>query len=75
MPRALLRELWPVIRPAAPRYWGKLTADDLDAVGGQYESFVRVLRARYGFSLVKAEDELDEYLYAFAWPGVSAPAA
>jgi hypothetical protein len=51
-----------------PRYWGKLTPADLDRVAGQFGSFVAVLRQRYGFSQVKAEDELDRYLAHFNWP-------
>jgi hypothetical protein len=75
MSRTLLNTCWPVVRQDARRYWGKLTADDLDLIAGQYETFVKVLRARYGFSLVKAEDELDEYLYAFAGTEVGSAAA
>ncbi len=65
MAGVLLRSCWPVIRRDIPRYWGKLTEADVEAIGGQYEAFVQALRRAYGFSRVKAEDELDSYLFAF----------
>jgi hypothetical protein len=65
MTHDLLKNHWGRIREDCPRYWGKLSAADLDRIDGQYERFVSALRARYGFSRLKAEDELEQFLFQY----------
>ena len=78
MPLNLLRHHWHEVRRDCRDYWGKLTDDDLERIDGQFDRFVAVLRQRYGFSLLKAEEELERFLFRYsdARPGVvSAEAA
>jgi uncharacterized protein YjbJ (UPF0337 family) len=58
-------------------YWGKLTDDDLRRIDGHFDRFVSTLRARYGFSQLKAEEELEQFLFCYSdGPGSTAqPAA
>jgi uncharacterized protein YjbJ (UPF0337 family) len=74
MARTLLAQHWPAIYRDCRTYWGKLTDDDLAAIAGQYDAFVRALRRRYGFSQPKAEDELEQFLFQYGPPAVFAPA-
>ena len=65
MTRQILRQHWPQIRADCRAYWGKLTDLDLDRISGEFEAFVQALRERYGFSALKAEDELDQFLFCY----------
>jgi uncharacterized protein YjbJ (UPF0337 family) len=65
MTTELLAQNWPAISRDCRPYWGKLTDEDLDRIGGRYEAFVRTLRQRYGFSQTKAEDELNDFLFRY----------
>jgi uncharacterized protein YjbJ (UPF0337 family) len=44
------------------RWWGKLTDDDLQQVGGNVDSLVGKLQERYGYSREQAEAEVDRRL-------------
>jgi uncharacterized protein YjbJ (UPF0337 family) len=49
---------WKQVRGEIRGWWGKLTDDDLDKVGGQYEVFVGLLQEKYGYSRQQAEEEI-----------------
>jgi uncharacterized protein YjbJ (UPF0337 family) len=66
MTRELLITCWDDVRRDCRGCWGKLTDDDLDRIAGQFEPFVHALRARYGFSQLKAEDELERLLFRYS---------
>ena len=42
--------------------WGKFSDDELDALHGTREEFVRKLQEKYGLKREDAEKELDEHL-------------
>jgi len=44
--------------------WGKLTDDDLDRIGGNYERFEGTLQERYGWKKEEARRELANWLAA-----------
>ena len=66
MTTALLTTHWQKIRGECRCYWGKLTDDDLERIGGCYDKFVAALRARYGFAQLQAEDELERFLFGYS---------
>ena len=73
MTGTLLRNHWLDVCSDCRSYWGKLTDDDLLRIDGQFDRFVSALRARYGFSQIKAEEELERFLFRYsdvpqAWP-------
>jgi uncharacterized protein YjbJ (UPF0337 family) len=41
--------------------WGKLTDDDLTAIGGKRDQLAGKLRERYGYAKEEAERELDDF--------------
>jgi len=49
---------WKQIRGQAKEWWGKLTDDDLDKVGGKYDQLTGKLQERYGYTQKQAEDEI-----------------
>ncbi len=58
--------------------WGKLTDEDLARIDGQFDRFVHALRTHYGFSRIKAEDDLERFLFRYsdgplagAWPALA----
>jgi len=48
---------WKQMRGQAKVWWGKLTDDDLDKVGGKYDQLIGLLQAKYGYTQQQAEDE------------------
>lgn len=44
--------------------WGKLDEDDITAIAGQRDPFVRVLQERYGYEKEIAEHAVDDFANA-----------
>lgn len=44
--------------------WGKLDEDDITAIAGQRDPFVRVLQERYGYEKEIAENAVDDFANA-----------
>jgi uncharacterized protein YjbJ (UPF0337 family) len=44
--------------------WGKLNEDDLTAIAGQRDPFVRTLQERYGYEKEIAENAVDDFAKA-----------
>jgi uncharacterized protein YjbJ (UPF0337 family) len=51
---------WKQVRGEAREWWGKLTDDDLDKVGGKFDKFVGVIQEKYGYTRERAESEIDK---------------
>jgi uncharacterized protein YjbJ (UPF0337 family) len=49
---------WKQMRGQAKVWWGKLTDDDLEKVGGKLDRLVGVLQEKYGYTQQQAEDEV-----------------
>jgi uncharacterized protein YjbJ (UPF0337 family) len=49
---------WKQIRGQAKVWWGKLTDDDLEKVGGHYDKLIGVLQEKYGYTQQQAEEEV-----------------
>ena len=50
---------WKQMRGQAKDWWGKLTDDDLERVGGKYDQFVGLLQEKYGYTRERAEEEIN----------------
>jgi uncharacterized protein YjbJ (UPF0337 family) len=48
---------WKQMRGQAKVWWGKLTDDDLEKVGGNYDKLIGLLQEKYGYTLQQAEEE------------------
>jgi len=56
---------WKQIQGQTKQWWGKLTDDDLGQVGGQFEKFMGVLQAKYGYTREVAESEFNKRMAEF----------
>jgi uncharacterized protein YjbJ (UPF0337 family) len=56
---------WKQIRGQARQWWGKLTDDDVERVGGKYEEFVGVVQEKYGYTREAVETEINKRVAEF----------
>ncbi len=50
MNRDILAGKWKQMRDKLKTWWGKLTDDDFDRIGGQKDKLTGLLQERYGYS-------------------------
>lgn len=55
------RAQWPQFKVDIKDVWGQLTINDIAEVDGDYERFVGVLQARYGWERAEAAREVEDY--------------
>jgi len=53
----ILEGKWKQVRGQAKAWWGKITDDDLEKVGGQYDKLIGLLQVKYGYTQLQAEEE------------------
>ena len=46
-------------------WWGKLTDDDVDRIGGQKDKLIGLLQERYGYTREQAEQEIERRLQEY----------
>jgi len=51
---------WKQLRGQAKVWWGKLTDDDLEKVGGNFDKFIGLLQEKYGYTRQQAEEEIQK---------------
>lgn len=56
---------WKQLRGDVRNWWGKLTDDDVDRVGGNFDKLVGILQERYGYSREQAMKEIDSRFTSF----------
>ena len=50
---------WMQMKGNMREWWGKLTDDDIERVGGKKDKLLGVLQERYGYTRERAEDEVN----------------
>jgi len=50
---------WKEMRGQVKEWWGKLTDDDLETVGGKYDQLLGLLQQKYGYTREAAEEEIE----------------
>jgi uncharacterized protein YjbJ (UPF0337 family) len=53
---------WKQVRGKVKQWWGKLTDNDLDRIGGRYEELVGLIQERYGHTRDQAEKEVTKFM-------------
>lgn len=53
---------WKQLQGQAKEWWGKLTDDDLERVGGKFDQFVGLIQEKYGYTREYAEKEINRRL-------------
>jgi uncharacterized protein YjbJ (UPF0337 family) len=59
MNQDILAGKWKRMRGELKTWWGKLTDDDIDRIGGQKDKLIGLLQERYGYSREQAEQEFE----------------
>ncbi|MBN1304380.1 MAG: CsbD family protein [Anaerolineales bacterium] len=62
MKKDVFERKWNQIRGESKVWWGKLTDDDLDQVGGKLDVLAGLLQKRYSFTHQRAIKEIEEHL-------------
>ena len=57
----VLKGNWKQLTGKVKQKWGKLTDDDLTAIGGKRDELVGRLQKHYGYAKDEAERELDDF--------------
>jgi uncharacterized protein YjbJ (UPF0337 family) len=65
MNKDILQGQWHQLKGQVRQWWGRLTDDDVEAVGGDAEKLLGALQKRYGYSRERAEEELEQHLGHF----------
>ena len=58
----ILKGKWKKMRGQVKRWWGRLTDDDLDRIGGSLDELAGTLQERYGYAREEAEGEIERRL-------------
>ena len=53
---------WKQIRGALKSWWGNLTDDDFEKIGGQKDKLIGVIQERYGYNPEHAQNEVERRL-------------
>ena len=59
MNQDILAGKWKQMRGELKTWWGKLTDDDVDTIGGQKDKLAGLLQEKYGYTREKAEQEIE----------------
>jgi uncharacterized protein YjbJ (UPF0337 family) len=70
----ILEGRWKQLRGELRTWWGRLTDDDLEQIGGQTDKLLGRLQERYGYTRVRAQQEVERRLQEYhARVGASRP--
>lgn len=58
----ILQGNWDQLKGKVKKHWGKLTDDDVSAIGGKKDELIGRLRTHYGYSKDIAEREIEHFL-------------
>jgi uncharacterized protein YjbJ (UPF0337 family) len=65
MNQDILAGKWKQMRGELKTWWGKLTDDDFDRIGGQKDKLIGLLQERYGYTREQAEREIEQRLQEY----------
>ena len=65
MNQDILAGKWKQMRGELKTWWGKLTDDDFDRVGGQKDKLIGLIQERYGYTREQAEQEIERRLQEY----------
>jgi uncharacterized protein YjbJ (UPF0337 family) len=61
----ILAGKWKQVRGELKTWWGKLTDDDVDRIGGQKDKLIGLIQERYGYTREQAEQEVERRLQQY----------
>lgn len=54
---------WRIVRLQTRKWWGKLTDDDLEKIGGRVEGLADALQEKYGYSSEHAYSQSNRWMH------------
>jgi uncharacterized protein YjbJ (UPF0337 family) len=66
MNQDILAGKWKQMRGELKTWWGTLTDDDVERIGGQKDKLIGLLQERYGYTREQAEQEIERRLQEYA---------
>jgi len=60
---------WKQMRGTLKSWWGNLSDDDFEKIGGQKDKLIGVVQEKYGYSLEQARNEIERRFKEYAGPG------
>jgi len=61
----ILEGKWKQAKGKVKQQWGKLTDNQLDQISGRTEELVGLLQESYGYSVERAQQEVDDFVRRF----------
>lgn len=61
----ILRGQWKQVQGQIRAWWGQLTNDEVEEIGGKTEKLLGLLQEKYGYSRERAEEEVQRRLRDF----------
>ena len=61
----ILEGKWKQMKGDVKEWWGELTDDEIDQVGGKKDQLVGKLQEKYGWEKAKAENEIEKRLQEY----------
>lgn len=65
MHKQMLEGKWKQVKGSIKEQWGKLTDDEIDQIEGKSEKLVGKLQEKYGYTMEKAQKEVDDFLAGY----------
>jgi uncharacterized protein YjbJ (UPF0337 family) len=65
MNQDILSGKWKQMRGELKTWWGKLTDDDFERIGGQKDKLIGLIQERYGYAREQAEQEVERRLQEY----------
>jgi uncharacterized protein YjbJ (UPF0337 family) len=62
MDNDILEPRWQLVREQTRKWWGKLTDDDLEKIGGRAERLADALQEKYGYTRQNAESQSNRWM-------------
>ena len=62
MKQDILQGQWKQVRGEIKSWWGRLTNDDVDRIGGSIDKLTGALQERYGYSMQEAQREIADFM-------------
>ena len=59
MDKDLLKSHWFQVRGFAKVWWGKITDEDIEKVGGEIDKLIGLIQEKYGYSSEQAREEFN----------------
>ena len=66
MNQDILAGKWKQMRGEVKMWWGKLTDDEIDRIGGEKDKLIGLIQEKYGYTREQAEQEIERRLQEYS---------